>query len=199
MIVLLTATDRLGADLANCAYVGDGEDGELAGGTAVGLTRPRISELNDTDPNLARAHAHRLPRPVGPAAPPIWEPSDRQRGDREATLTPASAFLAAAAVQPAQPKQQPQRRQYEVPVGIRARGLASGSLRIPLTALPAAPGLQQPGVEVDTVGEFLDGVGVDRPAGRPGTRDDRTVLANLRGRPTAPTTAQVRRLLDAVG
>jgi putative hydrolase of the HAD superfamily len=39
MIVLLTATDRLGADPANCVYVGDGADGELAGGTAVGLTR----------------------------------------------------------------------------------------------------------------------------------------------------------------
>ncbi|MEV4690508.1 HAD-IA family hydrolase [Micromonospora echinospora] len=48
--IYLAATDRLGADPADCVYVGDGADGELAGATAVGLTTLRITELNDTDP-----------------------------------------------------------------------------------------------------------------------------------------------------
>jgi putative hydrolase of the HAD superfamily len=47
----LTATDRLSADPADCVYVGDGADGELAGAAAVGLTTLRITELNNTDPN----------------------------------------------------------------------------------------------------------------------------------------------------
>ncbi|GGK72514.1 HAD family hydrolase [Mangrovihabitans endophyticus] len=49
--IYLTATDRLGADPANCIYVGDGADEELAGATAAGLTTLRITELNDTDPD----------------------------------------------------------------------------------------------------------------------------------------------------
>jgi putative hydrolase of the HAD superfamily len=48
--IYLTATDRLGTDPADCVYVGDGADGELAGAAAVGLTTLRITELNDTDP-----------------------------------------------------------------------------------------------------------------------------------------------------
>ena len=49
--IYLTATERLGADPADCVYVGDGADGELAGAAAVGLTTLRITELNNTDPN----------------------------------------------------------------------------------------------------------------------------------------------------
>ncbi|MGA5299132.1 HAD family hydrolase [Nucisporomicrobium flavum] len=44
------AIDRLGAGPADCLYVGDGADGELAGAAAAGLPALRITELNDTDP-----------------------------------------------------------------------------------------------------------------------------------------------------
>ncbi|MEV6599719.1 HAD-IA family hydrolase [Actinoplanes sp. NPDC051346] len=49
--IYLTATDRLDINPANCLYIGDGADGELAGATAVGLPTLRITELNDTDPD----------------------------------------------------------------------------------------------------------------------------------------------------
>lgn len=44
------AAERLGADPAECAFVGDGADGELAGAAAVGMTVFRTTEHNDTDP-----------------------------------------------------------------------------------------------------------------------------------------------------
>ncbi|WP_089157568.1 HAD family hydrolase [Micromonospora sp. NBS 11-29] len=45
-----TATDRLGAAPAECVYVGDGADGELAGAATVGMTVLRTTEHKDTDP-----------------------------------------------------------------------------------------------------------------------------------------------------
>jgi len=45
------AADRLGADPADCVFVGDGADGELPGAAAVGMTTLRTTELNDTDPS----------------------------------------------------------------------------------------------------------------------------------------------------
>src|SRR3954469_25510647 len=65
---------------------------------------------------------------------------------------------------------------------MRARGVASESLRILLTRLRPAAGLQPAGVDVDAVGEFLRRVGEDQAAGGPGHRDDRTVVADLRAR-----------------
>jgi putative hydrolase of the HAD superfamily len=47
------AADRLGVDVADCVYVGDGADGELAGAAAVGMTVLRTTEHNDTDPAWA--------------------------------------------------------------------------------------------------------------------------------------------------
>ncbi|MEV4709164.1 HAD-IA family hydrolase [Actinoplanes sp. NPDC049316] len=49
--VYRTATDRLGADPADCLFVGDGADGELAGAAAAGMATLRVTELNDTDPH----------------------------------------------------------------------------------------------------------------------------------------------------
>ncbi|WP_130331125.1 HAD family hydrolase [Micromonospora kangleipakensis] len=46
----LAAADRLGVAPADCVYVGDGADGELAGAAAVGMTVLRTTEHNDTDP-----------------------------------------------------------------------------------------------------------------------------------------------------
>ncbi|MFR9775843.1 HAD family hydrolase [Micromonospora sp. MS34] len=45
-----TAADRLGVDPADCVFVGDGADGELAGAAAVGMAVFRTTEHNDTDP-----------------------------------------------------------------------------------------------------------------------------------------------------
>ncbi|MFI5851893.1 HAD family hydrolase [Micromonospora chalcea] len=45
-----TAADRLGVAPADCVYVGDGADGELAGAAAVGMTVLRTTEHQDTDP-----------------------------------------------------------------------------------------------------------------------------------------------------
>lgn len=44
------AAERLGVDPADCVFVGDGADGELAGAAAVGMTVLRTVEHNDTDP-----------------------------------------------------------------------------------------------------------------------------------------------------
>ncbi|MEU4680406.1 HAD-IA family hydrolase [Micromonospora sp. NPDC023737] len=46
-----TAVERLGVAPAECVYVGDGADGELAGAAAVGMTVLRTTEHNDTDPS----------------------------------------------------------------------------------------------------------------------------------------------------
>ncbi|WP_327031720.1 HAD family hydrolase [Micromonospora ureilytica] len=46
-----TAVGRLGVAPADCVYVGDGADGELAGAAAVGMTVLRTTEHNDTDPS----------------------------------------------------------------------------------------------------------------------------------------------------
>jgi putative hydrolase of the HAD superfamily len=45
------AADRLGADPAECVFVGDGADEELAGAAAVGMTTLRTTQFNDSDPN----------------------------------------------------------------------------------------------------------------------------------------------------
>ncbi|MFI7430389.1 HAD family hydrolase [Micromonospora sp. NPDC049836] len=44
------AAERLGVRPADCVFVGDGADGELAGAAAVGMTVFRTTEHNDTDP-----------------------------------------------------------------------------------------------------------------------------------------------------
>lgn len=44
------AAERLGVAPADCFFVGDGADGELAGAAAVGMTVFRTTEHNDTDP-----------------------------------------------------------------------------------------------------------------------------------------------------
>ncbi|MCI4066258.1 HAD-IA family hydrolase [Micromonospora sp. R77] len=44
------AAERLGVEAAECVFVGDGADGELAGAAAVGMTVFRTMEHNDTDP-----------------------------------------------------------------------------------------------------------------------------------------------------
>ncbi|MGC4808474.1 HAD family hydrolase [Micromonospora sp. DT233] len=44
------AAERLGVEPAECVFVGDGADGELAGAAAVGMTVFRTTEHNDTDP-----------------------------------------------------------------------------------------------------------------------------------------------------
>ncbi|MEV4693453.1 HAD family hydrolase [Micromonospora echinospora] len=48
-----TATERLGVAPAECVYVGDGADGELAGAAVVGMTVLRTTEHQDTDPGWA--------------------------------------------------------------------------------------------------------------------------------------------------
>ncbi|MFE9692578.1 HAD family hydrolase [Micromonospora sp. NPDC005806] len=48
-----TAAERLAAEPADCFFVGDGADGELAGAAAVGMTVLRTTEHNDTDPAWA--------------------------------------------------------------------------------------------------------------------------------------------------
>ncbi|WP_346119198.1 HAD-IA family hydrolase [Micromonospora coerulea] len=45
-----TAAERLGVAPADCVYVGDGADGELAGASGVGMTVLRTIEHNDSDP-----------------------------------------------------------------------------------------------------------------------------------------------------
>ncbi|MEU1250417.1 HAD family hydrolase [Micromonospora arida] len=45
------AAERLGVGPAECVFVGDGADGELAGAAAVGMTVFRTTEHNDTDPS----------------------------------------------------------------------------------------------------------------------------------------------------
>lgn len=45
------AAERLGVRPAECVFVGDGADGELAGAAAVGMTVFRTTEHNDTDPS----------------------------------------------------------------------------------------------------------------------------------------------------
>ena len=45
-----TVAERLGVDPAECVFVGDGADGELAGAAAVGMTVLRTMEHNDSDP-----------------------------------------------------------------------------------------------------------------------------------------------------
>ncbi|MGY4907845.1 HAD family hydrolase [Micromonospora aurantiaca (nom. illeg.)] len=44
------AAQRLGVAPADCVYVGDGADGELAGAAAAGMTVIRTTEHQDTDP-----------------------------------------------------------------------------------------------------------------------------------------------------
>ncbi|WBB92026.1 HAD-IA family hydrolase [Verrucosispora sp. WMMC514] len=45
------AAERLGVGPAECIFVGDGADGELAGAAAAGMTVFRTTEHNDTDPS----------------------------------------------------------------------------------------------------------------------------------------------------
>lgn len=47
------AAERLGVDPADCVFVGDGADGELAGAAAVGMTVVRTTEHHDGDPTWA--------------------------------------------------------------------------------------------------------------------------------------------------
>jgi putative hydrolase of the HAD superfamily len=49
--IYLAAAEGLGAPPAECVYVGDGADGELAGAAALGMTVIRTTEHNDTDPS----------------------------------------------------------------------------------------------------------------------------------------------------
>ncbi len=48
--IYLAAADALGAAPADCVFVGDGADGELAGAAAVGMRVVRTVEHKDTDP-----------------------------------------------------------------------------------------------------------------------------------------------------
>jgi putative hydrolase of the HAD superfamily len=49
--IYLAAVEGLGARAADCVYVGDGADGELAGAAALGMLAIRTIEHNDTDPS----------------------------------------------------------------------------------------------------------------------------------------------------
>ncbi len=49
--IYLAAADRLGAGPAECIFVGDGADDELAGAAAIGMTTLRTTQFNDTDAN----------------------------------------------------------------------------------------------------------------------------------------------------
>jgi putative hydrolase of the HAD superfamily len=48
--IYLTACAALGADPADCVYVGDGRDNELAGAAALGMDAIRTTEHADSDP-----------------------------------------------------------------------------------------------------------------------------------------------------
>ncbi|WP_326999945.1 HAD-IA family hydrolase [Dactylosporangium sp. NBC_01737] len=48
--IYLAAAEALGAAPADCVFVGDGADGELAGAAAVGMRVVRTVEHKDTDP-----------------------------------------------------------------------------------------------------------------------------------------------------
>ena len=49
--IYLAATKALGAQPAECYYVGDGADSELAGAAALGMTVIRTIQHNDSDPS----------------------------------------------------------------------------------------------------------------------------------------------------
>jgi putative hydrolase of the HAD superfamily len=49
--IYLAATTALGARPADCYYVGDGADRELAGAAALGMTPIRTTQHNDSDPS----------------------------------------------------------------------------------------------------------------------------------------------------
>lgn len=49
--IYLAATTALGAQPAECYYVGDGADSELAGAAALGMTAVRTTEHNNSDPS----------------------------------------------------------------------------------------------------------------------------------------------------
>jgi putative hydrolase of the HAD superfamily len=49
-VIFRVAAERLNANPAECLFVGDGADGELAGAAAAGMTVLRTTEHNDTDP-----------------------------------------------------------------------------------------------------------------------------------------------------
>lgn len=49
--IYLAATTALGAQPAECHYVGDGADRELAGAAALGMTVVRTTQYSDSDPN----------------------------------------------------------------------------------------------------------------------------------------------------
>jgi putative hydrolase of the HAD superfamily len=51
--IYLAATAALGAEPAECLYVGDGADGELAAATALGMTACRTIQHTDSDPSWA--------------------------------------------------------------------------------------------------------------------------------------------------
>lgn len=49
--IYLSATTALGAQPAECFYVGDGADSELAGAAALGMTVVRTTQYSDSDPS----------------------------------------------------------------------------------------------------------------------------------------------------
>lgn len=49
--IYLAATTALGARPADCYYIGDGADSELAGALALGMTAVRTTQLSDSDPS----------------------------------------------------------------------------------------------------------------------------------------------------
>lgn len=51
--IYLAATTALGTQPANCYYVGDGADGELAGAAALGMTVIRTTQHTNSDPSWA--------------------------------------------------------------------------------------------------------------------------------------------------
>lgn len=53
--IYLTACAALGADPADCVYVGDGRDNELGGAAALGMQAVRTTEHADSDPAWAGA------------------------------------------------------------------------------------------------------------------------------------------------
>ncbi|WP_308447807.1 HAD family hydrolase [Micromonospora sp. AKA38] len=75
------AAERLGVRPAECVFVGDGADGELAGARAVGMTAFRTTEHNDTDPGWGGPAFFTLDSLPATLREPSWvsEPSARVR------------------------------------------------------------------------------------------------------------------------
>ncbi|BCJ27234.1 hypothetical protein Asera_13420 [Actinocatenispora sera] len=70
------AADRLGVRPADCVFVGDGADGELAGAAGVGMTALRTAQFVDRDPawpGRTLAHLDELPGVLRDHRPPAGD------------------------------------------------------------------------------------------------------------------------------